>query len=615
MTSKHISPCLLGWYASGFKQDPQEGALPAMQEAHSSPLAFTAINAQSNACASTGDTCCFGESGIAAIVGQPIWDDTLINRLAESQGPATALATAYQQQGEDFTTGMSGSFAFAIIDADHNRCIAGVDSLGRYPLYYTSTKAGVIFASSASSLYAHPSVRRKLCNQGIYNYVYFHMAPSPTSIYQDINKLPAGYLLDVRGQSIRTTHYRTPKFSNEVTSSFRALGTELREVLKHTVERQLSGLGKVGAFLSGGLDSSTVVGMLAEVSEREIEAFSIGFSAKGYDEMAYARITAKHFGVKLHEYYVTPEDVVAALPKVATSYDEPFGNSSALPAFFCAKLAKENGIDRLLAGDGGDELFAGNERYAKQAVFEAYQHIPNWMRSTLIEPLVKALPNKPSILNKVKSYISQANVPLPDRLQTYNFLHQHDPSEIFALDFLAEVDSTIPLIYQREVYNLPQDASPLSRMLYLDWQYTLADNDLRKVSHMCAMAGVEVAYPMLDDELMEFSCRIPDKWKLDGQKLRHFYKESLRGWLPNETLSKKKQGFGLPFGIWMRTHRPLQELAYDSLTRLKGRHYFNSKFIDQVIDLHRHDHASYYGELVWILTVLELWMEEHTPRD
>ncbi len=351
--------------------------------------------------------------------------------------------------------------------------------------------------------------------------------------------------------------------------------------------------------------------MMSEVAEREVEAFSIGFAAEGYDEMPYARITAKHFGVKLHEYYVTPEDVVEALPKVAISYDEPFGNSSALPAYFCAKFAKENGIDRLLAGDGGDELFAGNERYAKQAIFQAYYHLPEWARQRILEPLANILPNSPQIFSKIQSYITQANIPLPDRLQTYNFLHRHNPTEIFSADFLAGVDCNIPLAYQRSTYHSLDNASALSRMLYLDWQYTLADNDLRKVSHMCAMAGIEVAYPMLDDELVSFSCRIPDKWKLENQKLRHFFKESLRDWLPRETINKKKQGFGLPFGIWMRTHRPLQELAYDSLTSLKNRHYFNAEFIDHVIALHRHGHASYYGELVWILTILELWMTEH----
>jgi asparagine synthase (glutamine-hydrolysing) len=146
-------------------------------------------------------------------------------------------------------------------------------------------------------------------------------------------------------------------------------------------------------------------------------------------------------------------------------------------------------------------------------------------------------------------------------------------------------------------------------MLYLDWQITLADNDLRKVSHMCALAGVDVTYPMLDDELVELSCRIPSNLKIKGSNLRHFFKLALRDWLPGETISKSKQGFGLPFGVWMKTYAPLRELAYDNLLRLKKREFIRPEFIDKAIEMHQSGHAAYYGELVWILTVLELWMD------
>ncbi|MDF1530415.1 MAG: asparagine synthase C-terminal domain-containing protein, partial [Sedimenticola sp.] len=509
---------------------------------------------------------------------------------------------------------LSGDFVCAIIDSDNSRLILVTDRLGRHPLYYSKTDTAVVFATTPSSLYSHPAVNHELQQQGIYNYVYFHMVPSPSSIYRNVHKLPAATLIDINSGHIKSSNYWLPSFTNNSSSSFRSLGLELRRLLKQSVERELQRPLKTGGFLSGGLDSSTVVGMLSELSENQTEAFSIGFSAEGYDEMAFARITAKHFGVKLHEYYVTPDDVVTALPLIATSYDEPFGNSSALPAFFCAKFAKEHGIERLLAGDGGDELFAGNERYAKQIIFDAYAKVPAWIRDILIEPLSSALPPNIALFRKIKSYISQANTPLPDRLQTYNFLQQHKPEEIFTTSFLSDVDPLLPMYYQREIYNRLANSSTLNRMLYLDWQYTLADNDLRKVSHACSIAGIKVSYPMLDDTLVQFSTSIPDNWKIKGRKLRHFYKESLRGWLPDQTISKKKQGFGLPFGVWMRTHKQLQELAYDNLSELKKRDYFNKQFIDQVIKLHREGHASYYGELVWILTVLELWLQSHKSK-
>jgi asparagine synthase (glutamine-hydrolysing) len=221
------------------------------------------------------------------------------------------------------------------------------------------------------------------------------------------------------------------------------------------------------------------------------------------------------------------------------------------------------------------------------------------------------LPTRLPLVSKANSYIEQANTPLPDRLQSYNFLHRHAAEEIFSADVLQQVDKSLPLELLRSIYSRPHDASDLNRMLYLDWQITLADNDLRKVSHTCALAGVEVVYPMLDDDLVEFSCQVPTAWKISGNNLRHFYKQSLRGWLPQETIDKRKQGFGLPFGVWMRTYAPLRELAYDNLLKLKSRGIVRPEFIDKAIAMHQSEHAAYYGELVWILTVFELWMSGH----
>ncbi|MDX1736365.1 MAG: asparagine synthase C-terminal domain-containing protein, partial [Halioglobus sp.] len=432
--------------------------------------------------------------------------------------------------------------------------------------------------------------------------------PSPGSVHAGVSKLPAAHYLDFRDGKVTTSCYWIPKFAQPGGGPpFEELSGELREVLRQSLRNNLPASGKLGAFLSGGLDSSTVTGVMAELCGADAEAYSIGFSAEGYDEMAYARITAEHFGVTLNEYYVTPEDVVDALPLVATSYDEPFGNSSALPAYFCARMAAQRGVDTLLAGDGGDEIFAGNERYIKQNVFERYAMIPKGLRSGLIEPLVGALPAAVPLSSKARSYIEQANTPLPDRLQSYNFLHRHAADEIFTPEFLQHIDEQLPLGLQRDVYQRPDDAGDLDRMLYLDWQFTLADNDLRKVSHMCAVAGVNVTYPMLDDALVEFSCRVPSDLKIKGKDLRHFFKRALCDFLPFETIHKPKQGFGLPFGVWMRTYDPLRELAYDNLSKLKTRGFIQPAFIDSAIRMHQSEHAAYYGELIWILTVFELW--------
>lgn len=532
---------------------------------------------------------------------------------SDTDTPAQTLANEYRTHGEAVLDQLTGAFSFCLYDVKTDTLIAATDRFGQHPIYYAKQPNGngIIVASSASAVLAHPELKRELTAQGVYDYIYFHMVPSPVSVYQGLSKLPGAHRLTFTNGQINTRCYWIPQFKEHNSNAEASLEKELKHLLRESV-RKAGGEGdKVGAFLSGGLDSSTVVGMLSEIRQDTARAFSIGFSAEGYDEMAFARITAKHFGVELNEYYVTPEDVVTALPLVATSYDEPFGNSSALPAYFCAKVAKESGIDHLLAGDGGDEFFAGNERYAKQQVFDHYQNVPRFLRTGLLEPLIKILPNALPLVSKASSYITQANTPLPDRMQSYNFLHRHTAEEIFSDDLIAEINTESPLALQREIYHRPDPATSQNRMLYLDWQYTLADNDLRKVSHMCALAGVNVSYPMLDDALVDFSLTVPSEMKLANGELRRFYKNALRNWLPDETINKSKQGFGLPFGVWMREHKPLRDMAYDNLLSLKKRGFLRAEFIDKTIELHRSGHASYYGELVWILTVFEIWMTTH----
>lgn len=562
-------------------------------------------------CTSTGTVEHQENSITTAIAGQPRWKDNRLQQISADQSHATALLAAWQKHSTGLTQKLQGAFSLAVFNTENSTLLAATDRMGQHPLYYALIDGGIVFGSSVSIVLAHPEVKRKISHQGIFDYVYFHMVPSPHSIFEGICKLPAGHQLVYSKGAVSIQNYWQPVFSESPSSTFSEMGEQLKSELKRSVQRAIDPNASVAAFLSGGLDSSSVTGMLSEASKYKAEAYSIGFSAEGYDEMEYARITAKHFGVKLNEYYVTPEDVVEALPLVAASYDEPFGNSSALPAYFCAKVAAGNGIQQLLAGDGGDELFAGNERYLKQRIFENYQRVPSFLRRGLIEPITRKLPQSFPLSRKANSYLDQANTPLPDRLQSYNFLHRHQPTEIFTDGFLPGVDTTAPIKIQRHTYHLPTNASTLNRMLYLDWQYTLADNDLHKVSHMCALAGVDVSYPMLDDELIAFSCSVPSTWKTKGNDLRHFYKKSLTGWLPHETIHKKKQGFGLPFGVWMETHKPLQEMAYDHLLKLKKRDYFRPEFIDRAIHMHRNEHAAYYGELVWILTVLEMWMNSH----
>lgn len=212
-------------------------------------------------------------------------------------------------------------------------------------------------------------------------------------------------------------------------------------------------------------------------------------------------------------------------------------------------------------------------------------------------------------LTKVRSYISQARVPLPDRLETYNFLEREDLVEVFDRDFLAAIDRGRPAEIARASYAEAPAGQSINRMMHLDLKQTLADNDLRKVVRMCALAGVEARFPLLDDDLVEFAAGLPEHWKVKGLKLRWFFKEALKDFLPREIITKSKHGFGLPFGLWMSTDPQLQALAYDSLQQLRNRKVLNAAYLDRLIELHRTGHASYYGVMIWVLMMLEQWLQ------
>jgi asparagine synthase (glutamine-hydrolysing) len=485
--------------------------------------------------------------------------------------------------------------------------------VGLRQIFWTTTDR-LLSVASEPGAFGKLAGDSDLSASAIFQYVFFHCVPGPRCAIPGVSKLDAGHHLDWDGRVATVRRYWRPQFVRRTALSIEDAGAQLLETLQSAVDRSLMQGGRCGAFLSGGLDSSTVAG-LASRSQPGIETVSMGFDAKGFDEMAYARIASRHFKTTPLEYYVTPDDVAKSLPDIAAAFSEPFGNSSAAAAFHCARIAREHGLDTLLAGDGGDEIFGGNERYAEQLVFERYARVPRLARS-LLEPLVNLAGGitQRFPFGKAQSYIRQAKVPLPDRTETYNFLQRIAPTEVFQPELLHQVESDEPLQLMREEYGVPDDADAVARMMFLDWKFTLHDNDLVKVNTMCDLAGVQVDYPMLDPELVEFSLQIPSDWKIRSGELRWFYKQAMRGFLPQEIISKTKHGFGLPFGTWALTHAGLRKISEDALQSLSKRRYFKSEFLARAQRLRQEDHASYYGELVWVLMILELWLQRHMPR-
>ncbi len=540
------------------------------------------------------------------LIGQPRWDG---QRLPVTQ-LAERFAQAFRDRGAAALGNLHGSFALALTRPQTRELLLATDRFGIEPLYFRADRQAIAYATRPAELSS--AGKGDLDLQAIYNYVYFHCIPAPRTIYAGVCKLPAGHLLRWQpGREVELIRYWQPDFAeDQLPGDDAQLQAQLREILGKATERACPPQGTVGAYLSGGLDSSSVVGSLAGQRAAPVPTFSIGFDAAGYDELPYARLVAQHFGTQSHERYVTPQDVLDSLPLLAAGYDQPFGNASAIPAYQCARLAREHGVDTLLAGDGGDEIFGGNFRYAKQGVFERYRHLPGWLRGGLIEPLTVPLANRVPLLGKLGSYVKQARIPLPARLQTYNQLERLGPATLFSRDFLAAIDLTEPAALQEAEYAAAPARHYVNRLLALDGKFTLADNDLPKVIGTAALAGVSVAFPMLDDELVAFAYRLSARQKVDGMALRPLFRGAMRGLLPHETLSKSKHGFGLPFGVWLGSHAGLQALADDSLAALANRGWFDTGFLTRLRDRLHQSHLAYWGELVWVLVMLEQWLQQ-----
>ena len=542
-------------------------------------------------------------AGDAWSIGAFTFSDPELASVAARKGVNQAWILAFERYAAAAPAKVTGNFAVVATTRDGSVWLA-IDRFAIRTLCYQLVDGQLLFHERADVVAANED---EWDPQAIFSYLYFHAIPAPQTIFASVRRLPAGHCAVVENGSISVTQWWTPRFVETRRVPFAALRDEFRELLRTAVGRA-SSEGSVGCFLSGGTDSSTLAGVLGEVSGKPVPTFSIGFAAQGYDETAYARVAAQHFRTDHHEYYITPDDLVESIQSVVGSCDQPFGNSSIVPAYYCAKLAADAGLTTLLGGDGGDELFGGNSRYAKQRIFDAYQRIPVAIRRGLIEKIVDtgALGHI-SGLRKVASYVEQARVPMPDRLQMYNLIVRLGLAEVLTPEFLASIDPEQPVRQQQMVYRSASAETNINRNLAFDWRYTLADNDLPKVKGATALAGIGVAFPMLDDGLVDFSLALEPSLKLKRLQLRWFFKESLRGFLPDAIIAKKKHGFGLPFGAWLLSNPELKSLAFDSIRAAGQRGIVRKDFLQRLTTEHLMQHPGYFGEMVWILMAFEQW--------
>ncbi|MBN1343237.1 MAG: asparagine synthase [Phycisphaerae bacterium] len=525
---------------------------------------------------------------------------------------ARLMSALVERFGPEGLARANGQFALLQWNRATGRLLAAADQFSILPLRYYEDEDRLIVASDLRMILACPNVRARVDPQAVFDYVSMSIIPEPATIYDSIRKLPPRHVLTYDGRTV-VRAYSQLTFPEDAAGGWAELGAELRRIITDAVDRRRLADpdgARVGAFLSGGLDSSTVVGTLTERGDDPVRAFSIGFAESRFDEMDYAKLVAGRFRAEHHTYDVTAEDTDAVVDAVLDQFDEPFGNSSAVPVFYCAKLAAEAGVDTLYGGDGGDELFAGNPHYLWDRYFQVYHAIPLFLRRRLIEPIVRHWPLGDRIgpVRKARSYIRRANTPNPERIVGYGFLETVPPGDVFNPDFLSSVDTDHPMAVRRRHFNTAGARSELYRILNHELALVVADNDLRKVTEMSARAGVRVVYPMLDPELVAFAGRLPASWHLRRFKLRAFYKQAMRGFLPDAVLAKEKKGFGLPVSIWLKQDTAVRRRMLDAFAGRAGDNVFRPGFLPELQRRVDADPTNYHGSIAWVLMILLEWL-------
>lgn len=530
----------------------------------------------------------------------------------DSHSVAETIGLLYLSRGLEFISLLEGNFALAIWDERHHRLVLGIDRFAAKNLYWSFDGGEFLFASRAGAIRELRN-NPELNQDALVQFLLFSAVPAPSSIYRGIERLEPGHILIYERADVRKQCYWDLDYSESDRGDVKAWAEQTREQIRGAVHRSLAGClpATTGAYLSGGTDSSSVVAFLSQ-QFAPANTFSIAFDESRYNEIGYARVTARKFNTSHHEYTVKAEDALEAITKIASYYDEPFANSSAIGSYYCALGARRQGMDILLAGDGGDEIFAGNERYATDKRFQLYHRLPQWLRKGIVEPVVRCLPQKGTASLPAR-YVRRANIPNPRRVISYGIFLSTPAHDVFEPDFLMQAPPEKWLSIAEQHYSRGAGRSELNRMMYTDIKMTLGDNDLRKVSGTAELAGIAVRYPLLDRQLVEFSARIPSRFKLRRFSKRYIFKKAMANILPEAVLHKTKHGFGVPVALWLLENPRLKELTNDilrdRLTRQRG--YFRPSFIDGLMNLHGTAHAAYYGEIVWYLVLLELWHRHH----
>ena len=524
----------------------------------------------------------------------------------QTHSDTEAIVHAYEEYGARCVDHLRGMFAFAIWDAKRRELFIARDRAGKKPLYYTRTQHGtLIFGSELKSLREHPEFQGEMSMEALDAYLTFGYVPDPLTIFRDIHKLPPGHHLTFKDGRVRVEQYWDFPYQEEQQQPARADDdclAELRNLLDEAVRVRLVADVPLGAFLSGGIDSSVVVGLMARHATQPVKTFSIGFHEDRYDELKYARIAARKFGTDHHEFIVTP-DICEIVDELVWHFDEPFADSSAIPTYVVSKLAREH-VKVVLSGDGGDELFGGYTRYALDRKRSGFARLPRALREGVMQPIGRVLPHGAWGRNYIHNVALE---PIDRYIEDISIFSGLNKTRLYTSDFRQQLGRSNAAMRFTEYARHARCGDQLDRLLYLDSKTYLPGDILTKVDRMSMAASLDTRVPLLDHKLIEFVCtRIPAAMKMKGLETKYILKQAARDLVPLEIINRPKQGFGIPIDQWI--NEQLRERVRGTLTepRTMQRGYVEPRYVNLLLDEHergRRDHAT---EL-WALFMLELW--------
>lgn len=559
-----------------------------------------------------------GEDGTVTIVfNGEIYNFKEVKEQLESRGhvftthsDTEAIVHAFEEYGASGVNYLRGMFVFAIWDDKTQQLFLARDRVGKKPLYYTLTPDGTfVFGSEIKSLLEHPSVQREIDPQALDAYLTLGYVPDPLSIFKGIHKLPPGNCLWFSQGEVKVSEYWDFNFRTAPGHKETDYLDELRALLDESVRLRLISDVPLGAFLSGGVDSSTVVALMARHMDQPVKTFSIGFHEDSYNELEYARLTAKKFGTDHHEFIVTPE-ICDIVEELVWHFDEPFADSSAIPTYMVSKLAREY-VTVILSGDGGDELFAGYTRYVIDQKRSNFARIPSLVRKRMMQPLSAHLPHG----THGRNFIHNISLDPIDRyLDSVSVFTRLSKESLYTSDFQARLkDRHWVTQYFHTFATKVHSTDPIDRLLYLDSKTYLPGDILTKVDRMSMAVSLEARAPLLDHKLIDFVAQIPASLKLANGETKHILKRAVMDLVPAEILNRPKQGFGIPVQEWInqQLRDQIRDVLSDERTRQRG--YLNPKYLHVLLDEHersRRDHST----ALWALFMLELWHRQFLDR-